>query len=250
MPRSVLGQAWVWLVQDLKRMLSIMSSAYGQFCPVSKAAEIVCERWSPLIIRELLSGSSRFNEIRRGLPTCSSAILSQRLKTLERAGVVTRSIDAVGPFYTVTPAGWELFPLIKGLGEWGQRWARSDYTDEDLDPGLLLWDVRRFLSPEIAAQRVVLMVHFPTAAAKRRRYWFVIDDAVDLCMTEPGWPVDVTITADLKALTQVWMGDRTFADAVRSDAIGLEGDRQLIAKIPEWWGQHPILGPVASAVPA
>src|SRR5690242_20088829 len=112
-------------------------TGYGQFCPVSKAAEVVCERWTALIIRELLAGSTRFNEIRRGLPTCSPALLSKRLRDLEAAGVVTREASDGLVTYQLTTAGWELFPLIKGLGEWGQRWARSRYDDAELDPGVL-----------------------------------------------------------------------------------------------------------------
>ena len=126
-------------------------SGYGQFCPVSKATEILCQRWTPLILRELLVGSSRFNEIRRGVPTCSPALLSKRLKELELAGVVVRTVTDDGPVYSLTEAGLELFPLIQGLGVWGQRWARSDYGPDDFDPGLLLWDVRRFLAPACSA---------------------------------------------------------------------------------------------------
>jgi DNA-binding HxlR family transcriptional regulator len=102
-------------------------SGYGQFCPVSKATEVLCQRWTPLILRELLSGSTRFNEIRRGVPTCSPSIVSKRLKELEAAVVVVRSVTDEGPVYALTPAGLELFPLIQGLGVWGQRWARSEY---------------------------------------------------------------------------------------------------------------------------
>ena len=119
-------------------------TGYGQFCPVSKAAEVVCQRWTPLILREVLSGSSRFNEIRRGVPTCSPALLTKRLRELEAAGVITRGPD--GTTYHPTEAGYELLPVILGLGTWGQRWARSDYGPGDLDPGLLLWDVRRYLA--------------------------------------------------------------------------------------------------------
>ena len=116
-------------------------AGYGQFCPVSKAAEIVCQRWTPLIVRELLVGSAHFNEIRRGVPTCSPALLSKRLKELELAGVVQRTATETGTSYGLTEAGLELYPLIEGLGVWGQRWARSEYGPEDLDPGLLLWDI-------------------------------------------------------------------------------------------------------------
>ena len=153
-------------------------STYGQFCPVSKAAEVVCQRWTPLILRELLVGSTRFNEIRRGVPTCSPTLLSKRLKELEVAGVVVCSPTATGPTYTLTEAGLELFPLIQGLGEWGQRWARSDYSPDDLDPGLLLWDVRRFLDPRRLRgpprrRRAGICINAAEAAVLlgRRRWW-------------------------------------------------------------------------------
>lgn len=223
-------------------------TGYGQFCPVSKAAEVVCERWTPLIIRELLAGSTRFNEIKRGLPTCSPALLSKRLRDLETAGVITRDVTDGLVTYQLTAAGWELFPLIKGLGEWGQRWARSRYDDNELDPGVLMWDVRRYLAPGLTDARVVLLFTFPAAVAKQRFYWVLVDAAqVDVCLTDPGIDVDVTVVADLRALTKVWMGDISFRDAVRDGAIELHGPSAVTRRIPDWFGQHPILGPVPAA---
>ena len=221
-------------------------SGYGQFCPVSKATEILCQRWTPLILRELLSGSTRFNEIRRGVPTCSPAIVSKRLKELEAAGVVVRGVTDEGPLYSLTPAGLELFPLIQGLGIWGQRWARSEYGPDDLDPGLLLWDVRRFLAPgAFGERRVVIQMTFPSAPAKHRYYWVVVDtDDVDLCLTDPGFEIDVMLDADLQSLTQVWMGDDRFVDALADGRITLTGPGEVTRRIPDWFGQHPILAGV------
>jgi len=222
-------------------------SGYGQFCPVSKAAEVICQRWTPLILRELLVGSTRFNEIRRGVPTCSPALLSKRLKELEAAGVVERTSSVTGPSYSLTEAGWELFPLIQGLGEWGQRWVRSDYRPDDLDPGLLLWDVRRFLSPVgLGKDRVVVQLTFPSVPAKHRFFWIVVDEHdVDLCLIDPGFVVDVTIEADLRTLTEVWMGDARFVDALADGRITMHGPTELTRQIPDWFGRHPILGGVA-----
>ena len=221
-------------------------SGYGQFCPVSKAAEVLCQRWTPLILRELLVGSTRFNEIRRGVPTCSPALLSKRLKELETAGVVERTSTGTGPCYTLTEAGRELFPLIQGLGEWGQRWVRSDYGPDDLDPGLLLWDVRRFLAPgEFGDRRVVIQLTFPSMAPKQRYFWIVVErDDVDVCLTDPGFDVDVAVEADLRALTQVWMCDARFTDALADGRIAMRGPRELTRRIPDWFGQHPILASV------
>ena len=222
-------------------------SGYGQFCPVSKAAEVICQRWTPLILRELLVGSTHFNEIRRGVPTCSPALLSKRLKELEVAGVIERHASDTGTSYSLTEAGWELFPLVQALGEWGQRWVRSDYRSDDLDPGLLLWDVRRFLSPGgLGEDRVVVRLTFPSVPAKHRFFWIVVDQHdVDLCLIDPGFGVDVTIEADLRTLTEVWMGDARFGDGVADGRITMEGPRRLTRRIPDWFGQHPILSGVA-----
>ncbi len=218
-------------------------TGYGQFCPVSKAAEIICQRWSPLILREVLSGSSRFNEIRRGVPTCSPALLTKRLRELEAAGVIERGSD--GTTYEPTEAGRELLPVILSLGIWGQRWARSHYGPEDLDPGFLLWDVRRYLAPGLDDSRVVVQLIFPSVPAKRRFYWIVVDPReVDLCLTDPGHDVDVVIEADLRALTQVWMGDARFVDEVADGRIVVRGPKKLISRIPKWFGQNPIMAGV------
>lgn len=221
------------------------TTGYGQFCPVSKAAEVICQRWTPLVLRELLVGSSHFNEIRRGVPTCSPALLSKRLKQLELAGVIEHNRH--NATYTLTQAGQELFPLIQALGEWGQRWVRSDYGPDDLDPGLLLWDVRRFLPlGGIAEGRIVVEFVFPAMPARRRYYW-VVDDGrdVDLCFTDPGMSVDILIEADLRTLTRVWMGDDGFEQAMQEGQITLTGPSHLTRTIPSWFGQHPVLAKVA-----
>lgn len=214
---------------------------YGQFCPVSKAAEVICQRWTPLILRELLVGSTRFNEIRRGVPTCSPALLSKRLKDLERAQIVQREASAIGVSYSLTEAGRELMPIILGLGEWGQRWVRTDYRADELDPGLLLWDVRRNLRPGgLGTRPVTIQFVFPALAARHRFYWMVVDaQDVDLCLTDPGRQVDATVEADLRTLTQIWMGDARFSDAVADRLVVLRGPTRLTRRIPTWFGQHP-----------
>lgn len=221
-------------------------TGYGQFCPLSKAAEVLCQRWTPLILREVLSGSTRFNEIRRGVPTCSPALLTKRLRELEAAGVVERGTD--GTTYHPTTAGQELLRVILELGVWGQRWARSDYGPDDLDPGLLLWDVRRYLAPGLDDARVVVQLIFPSVPAKHRFYWIVVDAReVDLCLRDPGHAVDVVIEADLRSLTQVWMGDAEFGHEVAAGRIVVRGPARLTARIPRWFGQHPIMAGVELA---
>lgn len=214
---------------------------YGQFCPVSKAAEVICQRWTLLILRELLVGSGRFNEIRRGVPRCSPALLSKRLKDLERAGVIEREVAGASTVYRLTDAGRELLPVVLGLGEWGHRWVRTDYRQDELDPGLLLWDVRRNLTPgTLGDGPVTILFIFPALPPQRRYFWVVVDAKdVDLCLVDPGRDVDVTIEADLATLTQVWLGDVRFVDAVADERITMRGPRRLTGRIPSWFGQHP-----------
>jgi DNA-binding HxlR family transcriptional regulator len=236
------------LVQDLNQYGAPVTATYGQFCPVSKAAEVLCQRWTPLIVRELLVGSSRFSDLRRGLPGCSSALLSQRLKQLVRAGVVRRSGAGGTSAYELTEAGLELFPIVNALAVWGQRWVRSDYDDADLDPGFLLWDVRRYLAPLLAGRRATVLFEFRDQPVGRRRYWIVTDEReTDVCLTEPGWEVTATVDADLRVLTQVWMGDMTFAAALRDGGLRIDGPTEVRRRIPAWFGQHPVLAAVGSA---
>lgn len=214
---------------------------YGQFCPIAKAAEVVCERWTPLILRELLVGSTRFNEIHRGVPNCSPALLSKRLKELERAGILDRVVQGRSVAYRLTDAGRELFPVILGLGEWGQRWARTDYRPDDLDPGLLLWDVRRNLRPGgLGSGTTTVEFVFPALPSTRRFFWLVVDDRdVDLCVTDPGRDVDLVVEADLRTLTEVWLGDTEFVDAVADHRIAVSGPSGLTRRFPSWFGEHP-----------
>jgi DNA-binding HxlR family transcriptional regulator len=224
-------------------------SEYGSFCPVSKAAEVLCERWSILIIRELLSGSTRFTELRRGLPTCPPATLSKRLKMLERAGVVDR-IDTRGTVtYRPTAAGEELLPIVLAMGTWGQRWVRSSYVDDDLDADELLWDVRRHLDPGgLDRDRCVVRLDVDLPDKSRKPYWLVVDGGtVDLCDVDPLHDVDVTVGAHIRTLTQIWMGDVTYAAAARDGAVVASGPRGLVRRLPAWFGQHPMLAPIGSA---
>lgn len=223
--------------------------SYAQFCPVAKTAELLCERWMPLILRELMCGSSRFGEIQRGVPTISPSLLARRLRQLESAGVLTRDAQATGPRYELTAAGWELFPLIESMGVWGQRWARSQYTQEELDPGFLMWDIRRMVNaPGLHPQKCVVEFSFRDVTPRRSTYWMVVDpDAVDLCLVDPGKEVSLRVEADLRALTQVWMGDRTMAEAIDAGAITLLGPPRLAARFVTWLGRHPRLGHVPPA---
>lgn len=218
-------------------------AGYAQFCPVAKTAEVLCERWVPLILRELLCGSSRFSEIQRGVPGISPSLLTKRLRHLEAAGVIDRSTHGQHTTYAPTAAGWELYPILEAMGVWGQRWARSSYTTDDLDPGFLMWDMRRLLQPiGLADDRTVVEFQFTGAPAGRSRYWLVVDDTVDLCLVDPRHDVELIVRSELRALTMVWMGDITMASAIRDRRIQLSGPRPLTRRFPIWLGRHPILG--------
>lgn len=185
------------------------SKGYGQFCPIAQAAEVLTERWTLLVIRELLCGSTHFNELRRGVPLMSPTLLSKRLRTLAEAGVIERRADrGRGSSYHLTPAGEELRPLIEGLGVWGRRWAQREVREEDLDPGLLMWDVRRnTVPPADLEERLVVNVRFTDADEAVALWWLLIEPAqVDLCLTDPGHEVDLYLTTTVRRLTRIWLG--------------------------------------------
>ncbi len=214
---------------------------YGQFCPVAKAAEIFAERWTPLVLRELVCGSHRFSDLHRGVPLMSRTLLAQRLQQLENAGIV-RSVARTkgrGREYSLTPAGEEFRPLIEGLGEWGQRWARTHIDADDLDPGLLMWDIHRRLNVErFPDRRVVVRFDFhgvPRVARSPNTFWLILERPnVDVCLKEPGFEVDLVVDADLAALTKVWMGDVRLDDMRRAGLIRLVGFRELVRAFPAW----------------
>lgn len=204
---------------------------YGQFCPVAKAAEIVAERWTPLVLRELIAGSRRFNELRRGVPLMSPALLSQRLKELEHAGIVERRAgEGRNVEYHLTEAGRELRPVIEGLGFWGARWMPGRLAPGDYDAGLLMWDIRRNidLAHLPANRRTVIEFNLAGAEPACRRWWLVIEAGeTDLCLKDPGYEVDLVVAADLKAMVEVWMGRQSMDQAVRAGKVRFEGPRAL-----------------------
>lgn len=211
-----------------------MPSQYGQFCPVAKAMELLDERWTLLVVRELMLGSRHFNALRRGLPRMSPALLSKRLQTLVRAGVVERWQDGNRVTYRLTEAGRELEPIVEALGRWGIRWI-PELGDADLDPHLLLWDVHRNIDLEAVPDgRTAIAFVFPRLAGARR-WWIVIsDEGVDLCDVDPGLPPRVTVEADLRALTRLWRGDVDWATTLRSGDLVLHGEPQACRALPRW----------------
>src|SRR4051812_31809681 len=194
-----------------------MSTQYGQFCPVAKAMQLLDERWTVLVLRELLLGSRHFNALRRGVPKMSPALLSKRLQTLVKAGVVERWEDGNRVTYQLTEAGKELEPIVMAVGRWGMRWG-PELGDEDLDPQLLLWDMHRNVDMEaIPDGRTVVAFHFPDIAPGARRWWLVIThDAVDVCDYDPGFPVRLTVETRLRTMVRIWRADLSWSAALRS----------------------------------
>jgi DNA-binding HxlR family transcriptional regulator len=214
---------------------------YGQFCPVARAAEIVAERWTPLVLRELLCGSRHFSDLHRGVPLMSRTLLARRLVQLEDAGIVRSVPRARGRRreYRLTASGEELRPLIDRLGEWGQRWARAQIGRDDLDAGLLMWDIHRRVNADaLPPRRVIVRFDFRGAPATMRcprTWWLVLDrQAIDLCLKDPGFPVDLVVSADLRTLTGIWMGDVPLAESLRARLIRLAGPPALVRAFPTW----------------
>ncbi len=209
---------------------------YGQFCPVAKAMELLDERWTLLIVRELLAGSQHFNELRRGVPKMSPALLSKRLRILVRAGVVERQDDRNRASYVLTPAGKELGPIVEALGRWGARWV-PELGDEDLDPHLLLWDMHRNVDHHaVPAGRTTVEFAFRDVSGAARTWWMVIHEGdVDICDIDPGHPVTVTVDANLRTLVQVWRGDLSWSGAMQSGEIVLLGPGHVQRGFTRWF---------------
>jgi DNA-binding HxlR family transcriptional regulator len=213
-----------------------MSSSYHQFCPVAKAMELLDERWTMLIVRELVTGSQHFNELRRGVPRMSPTLLSKRLHQLARAGIVDRHDNSGDVRYVLTAAGRELYPVVEALGAWGIRWI-GEIGDEDLDPKLLLWDMHRNIDHQaVPKERTVVSFSFPDVLPPARYWWLVItpEDA-DVCDADPGYPVSVTITASLLNMTRIWRGDLSWPDALHIAAVTIDGPAQLRRAVPQWF---------------
>jgi len=219
--------------------------SYKQFCPVAMAAEILCTRWTVVLLREMIAGSTRFNDLRRGVPRMSPALLSQRLKELEHAGIVSRvkAKSEPGVFeYRLTRAGHELQPVVEGFGVWGQRWIETKLSLENLDVTLLMWDMRRNLDPTpMPKQRSNIEFLYPDAPQGQRNYWLIVTpgEGVQLCSVDPGFDVDLYVTSDLRTMTAIWMGLDTVRKAVSDERVKLVGDRQLAAHMQTWLGLSP-----------
>jgi len=222
---------------------------YGQFCPVSMAAEVLCTRWTTLIVRELLAGTTRFNDLRRGVPRMSPALLSKRLKELEKAGVVTVARNGGGVEYHLTPAGEDLRNIIMGLGIWGTRWVESQLSLRNLDPSLLMWDIRRNLNPQpLPPRRCTIQFQYPELPDSRQNWWLVVDSgSVDLCNFDPGFEIDLLLRSSLRTMTAIWMGVAKTHREIDEGNLELTGDPSIAGAIQKWLSLSPFAGHVVNA---
>jgi len=221
------------------------NASYRQFCPVAMASEILCTRWTVVLLRELIAGSTRFNELRRGVPRMSPALLSKRLQELEAQGIVERQRLRGSPevnSYHLTPSGRDLQPVIEAIGMWGQKWVEAEPSLENLDPELLMWDMRRNLDTDpVPDRRTVIEFVYPDLPPPQRRWWLIVapDRSVDLCNVDPGFDVDLYVHTDLRTMTMIWMGLTTVARAADSDRLSMIGDRALAGSMQNWLGLSP-----------
>lgn len=216
---------------------------YKQFCPVAMAAEVLCTRWTMVLLRELVAGSTRFNDLRRGVPKMSPTLLSQRLKELEAAGIIERRgiKSEKGLFeYHMTESGKDLRAVVEAVGFWGQKWVEARKSLKNLDPSLLMWDMRRNLNPKpLPDRRAVIQFLYQELPVSKRSWWLVVDPQgdVDLCWTDPGFDVDLYVASDLRTMTAIWMGLTTIKK--ESAKVVLTGDKEIASKIQTWLGLSP-----------
>jgi DNA-binding HxlR family transcriptional regulator len=218
-------------------------AGYKQFCPLAMAAEVLCTRWTMVLMRELMAGSTRFNDLRRGVPKMSPTLLSQRLKELEQFGIVERRalLSERGVFeYQLTEAGRDIGPVVEAMGFWGQKWVESELSLKNLDPSLLMWDMRRNLNPApLPKTRTVIQFLYSDLPSTKSHWWLVVEPAgdVDLCWSDPGFDVDLYVTTDLRTMTSIWMGVTTVDRERRK--IEFSGARAIASSMQGWLGLSP-----------
>jgi DNA-binding HxlR family transcriptional regulator len=222
---------------------------YGQYCPVAMSAEILCTRWTIPLIRELLQGSRRFNELRRGVPRMSPALLTLRLRELETVGIVERRPVKNGTDlyeYALTEAGGSLGEVVEAMGKWGQTWLDEHTALDNASIDHLMWEVRNRARSE-AASRTPATINFSVANPdpKAKRDWWLILEAgapADMCWEDPGREVDLYVNSDLRTLTAIWLGLTTVTEAVACGALELAGDSALGGSMQRWLGLSPVAG--------
>jgi DNA-binding HxlR family transcriptional regulator len=226
---------------------------YGQFCPVAKAAELFCERWTPLIVRDLAAGATRFSELRRGVPLMSPTLLSRRLKQLASEGVVERRRPAGGRGWTyhLSPSGREFVPVVEALGVWGQRWSRRQLAKGEVDLGLLIWALQRGVDANaFPGERTVVLLEFTDQPAGKALWWFVnCDGTCELCLEDPGFDVDLYLVTTLRDMIYIVRGDLPLARALDSGRLDATGSSAARRHLRAWLNLSP-LAAVKSQRPA
>ena len=209
---------------------------YGQYCPLALASEVLAERWTLLVLRELGLGARRFNDIHRGVPRMSPTLLTRRLRTLERTEIVERVRVGRRLEYRLTEAGQALMPAIESLAVWSKSWLPATLSDERADPDLILWDMHRRMHTELLpAGRIVIRFVLVDQPEPRRRRWLVCQrSVVDVCITDPGFDHDLDVESDSKTLVWVWYGDLPLTRALEDGRIALHGPPALCAAFPSW----------------
>lgn len=217
--------------------MGVMGRGYGQYCPLALAAELLCPRWTMLVVSRLLDGCTRFQQIQRGLPQISPSLLSRRLSELIDAGIARRqAIDSGrGHEYVLTEAGRQLGPIVDQLAVWGQRWAR-DMTHQDLDPAFLVWSMHIRADPStLPPGRTVVEFEFDDSPTSCRRFWLVSqDDQVEMCLKDPGLDVDVAVRAGLQIFIEAWRGFRDLRSEIEAGRIRIHGPPELVGSMPEF----------------
>lgn len=222
-----------------------MQAGYKQFCPVAMASEILCNRWTMVLLRELVAGSTRFNDLRRGVPRMSPALLSQRLKELTAAGILeVRGLagDPTRSEYRLTEAGRDLKAVVEAIGIWGQRWVDTELSLDNLDASLLMWDMRRNVNPDpLPKRRSVVAFVYDDVPPSQSRWWLIVEPSreVDLCSVDPGFDVDLLVTGGLRAMTAVWMGVSTLKSEEAARRLSLDGAPDLARNMDKWLRLSP-----------
>ena len=211
--------------------------SYEEYCPIAMGSEAIGDRWTPLILRELICGSERFSDIHRGIPRMSRTLLAQRLKQLERLNVIEKR---PGPTYHLTPAGKDLESVVWGIGLWAKQWLFGDPAKEHLDGGHLMWRVRQRVVPEnLPPGRTVIQFDFPKASRGRCIWLLLAPEGVSVCERDEGFVVDLRVTADIAEFMRVWAGRSTWREAIQTGALKFDGPSSLSRQFPSWFALSP-----------
>jgi DNA-binding HxlR family transcriptional regulator len=224
------------------RGIAVSQPRYRLFCPLAMASEVLCSRWTMMLLAELLDGTTRFNDLRRGLPRMSPALLSKRLKELEQEGVIIRTRASSGPDlfeYHLTEAGHALKPVIDGLGAWGHQWVSTQASLENLDAKLLMWNMRRNINPDpMPNRRSTIQFVYRDLPPEQRNWWLISQPGmdIDLCSVDPGYDVDLYVRTDLRSMTEAWMGYAPIDNAINEGRIMVVGEPELERTFKIWLG--------------